>query len=205
MAVSTSDNGAMENIYSANDNATIFAGYGLTNAFCAMADALKTPAVLICPSDIARTATTNFAGLTSYSNLSYFVCGDAANKYPKMILTGDRNIAKDTTVPAVPAGTEPAPSMNTINNGYSTGTIGYGTALTKSLPWVWTANDLHQACGNISLTDGSVQETALSDFVIYLSDAANNLPNEVPRFIICLDQNAPSQPESFCHLINKQT
>jgi prepilin-type N-terminal cleavage/methylation domain-containing protein len=186
-AVSVSDNGAMENIVSW-DPLSGSAGYGLTNVFCAMADILKTPQLLVCPSDFTRIATTNFAGLTSNSNLSYFVCGDASDKYPKMILTGDRNIARDTTTPPVPAGTEPAPSMNMVANAltgaYATGNPGTHNILTiiSNLPWVWTANDLHQACGNISLADGSVQETALSDFVIFLNDATASAPVKNPVY-----------------------
>jgi prepilin-type N-terminal cleavage/methylation domain-containing protein len=174
-AVSTADNGAFENIGSANAQ-SCSAGYGITNVFVAMADVLKNPAILLCPSDFTRTATTNFASLVLNSNLSYFVCGDADDKYPKMILTGDRNIAQDTTSPAPPPGSEPAPSLNMVNHPYAISSVANnaGAIITKALPWVWTANDLHQAVGNISLTDGSVQETGLSDIVSYLNDAANS-------------------------------
>jgi hypothetical protein len=139
-----------------------------------MADVLKNPAILLCPSDFTRTATTNFASLVLNSNLSYFVCGDADDKYPKMILTGDRNIAQETTGAA--PGTLPAASMNMVNHPYATASVANnaGAIYNKASPWVWTANDLHQAVGNISLTDGSVQETGLSDIVSYLNDAANS-------------------------------
>src|SRR5271169_3765308 len=90
MAVSTTQQGAMENVISAKGPAT--AGYGITNVFCVMADILKTPAILHCPTDLLRSATTNFQSLTTDSNLSYFVCGDASEKTPKMILLGDRSI-----------------------------------------------------------------------------------------------------------------
>ena len=185
-AVSSSDNGAMENIVSINPLSGSAAGYGLTNVFVAMADLLKTPTILICPSDFTRVATTNFAGLISNSNLSYFVCGDASDSYPKMILTGDRNIARELT--GAPAGTIPATTMNmaatALTGAYSVGNPGFHNipCLTKSLTWIWTANDLHQACGNISLTDGSVQQTALSDFVIYLSDATSSGPTTTPVY-----------------------
>jgi prepilin-type N-terminal cleavage/methylation domain-containing protein len=173
MAVSTADNGAFENIGSANAQ-SCSAGYGITNVFVAMADVLKNPAILLCPSDFTRTATTNFASLVLNSNLSYFVCGDADDKYPKMILTGDRNIAQETTGAA--PGTLPAASMNMVNHPYATASVANnaGAIYNKASPWVWTANDLHQAVGNISLTDGSVQETGLSDIVSYLNDAANS-------------------------------
>ncbi len=40
--------------------------------------------------------------------------------------------------------------------------------------WAWTANDLHQAVGNLILTDGSVQEADLLDLVTALNTATNS-------------------------------
>ena len=91
MSVSTASQGAMESVVSQKNQH--FGTYGITNVYCVMADILKNPNVLICPSDLARVPQTSFQNLTSNTNLSYFVCGDASDKYPKMILTGDRNIA----------------------------------------------------------------------------------------------------------------
>lgn len=179
MAVSTSDNGAMESVVSAQfPGITGTLAYGITNVFCAMADVLKNPALLVCPSDLVRTATTNFAGLTSNSNLSYFVCGDADDKHPKMIIVGDRNIGYDTS--GATAGTIPVSSMNMVNNAFAKGNV--PGAIAHIQPWNWTANDLHQGAGNISLTDGSVQQTALSDFVTYLNDAASSGPTQTPVY-----------------------
>lgn len=181
MAVSTSDNGAMENVVSAKfPGTTGTLQYGITNVFCAMANVLKTPALLICPSDLARisTTTTNFAGLTSNSNLSYFVCGDADDKHPKMIIVGDRNVGFDTS--GDPPGTLPVNSMNMVDNAFAKSNV--PGAIAHIQPWNWTANDLHQACGNIGLTDGSVQETALSDFVTYLNDAASSGSTQTPVY-----------------------
>jgi len=165
MAVSTSAQGAMENVVSKKNPSN--ANYGITNVYCVMADILKTPNMLLCPSDITRTATNNFMNLTSNSNLSYFVCGDASDKYPKMILLGDRNVG------FIAGGVIglPANSMNMVNNGFAASTA--QGAITHLMPWAWTANDLHQACGNLGLSDGSVQEAGLVDLPALLNSAAS--------------------------------
>jgi len=162
MAVSTNQQGAQESIYSNKSNAT--GTYGTTNVFVVMQDILKTPKILVCPSDMPRPGTTNFVGLTSNSNLSYFVCGDASDKSPKMILMGDRNIGFSTAIGL------PATTLNMANNGWSTANVGTG-GRTHATPWEWTANDLHQAVGNLSLTDGSVQEAGLVDLTSFLNEA----------------------------------
>lgn len=169
MAVGTASGGAMEEVVSQQFPGTSgeTLNYGLTNVFCVMSDVLKNPKILACPSDTAHVATTNFAGLTSNTNLSYFVCGDAQDRYPQMILTGDRNIGN---IPGGVAGTLPAPSMNMQNGAYAAGNV-IGATI-KVLPWAWSANDLHQAGGNLGMADGSVQQTALSDFAELLNDAA---------------------------------
>ena len=56
-----------------------------------MSNELITPKILYCPADLARAAATNWAGFGT-NGLSYFVEGDASDKYPKMILIGDRNV-----------------------------------------------------------------------------------------------------------------
>jgi len=167
MSVSTNQQGAMEDVYS-NKNGT-GNNYGITNVFCVMADILKNPAVLRCPSDTLRVATTNFYGLTSNSNISYFVCGDATDKFPKMVISGDRNLSFLTA--GVVLGM-PAPAMNMVNSGWTPGSVPGGFVHTKALPWAWTANDLHQAAGNFILTDGSVQEADLLDAVTILTTSS---------------------------------
>jgi hypothetical protein len=164
MAVSTNQQGAQESIYSNKSNAGSSSTYGLTNVFVVMQDILKNPKILVCPADTIRPGTTNFQGLTSNSNLSYFVCGDASDKSPKMILMGDRNL---TTVTA--AGL-PGVKMQLLNNGYCTANVGEST-ITKAFPWGWTGTDLHQSVGNLTLTDGSVQEAGLVDIDTYLRTA----------------------------------
>jgi prepilin-type N-terminal cleavage/methylation domain-containing protein len=174
MFISTAAQGAMENVVNAKSSA--IAGYGITNVFCVMADVLKTPKILNCPSDLQRIATTNFQGLTSNSNLSYFVCGDASDQFPKMILTGDRNWAN---IPGGVAGQAPT-TINMFNNAYATANV--PGALVKIMPWAWTANDIHQAAGNLGMSDGSVQEAGLVELYNYLTTAAQGGSTTTPVY-----------------------
>src|ERR1039457_837973 len=140
MAVSTANGGAMENIFSQlGGNAP--AGYGLTNVFCVMSNKLGAPKILHCPADVSPatapgdtpgyhwilgsticSVATNWAGFGP-GNLSYFVSGNTTDKYPKMILLGDRNIGSmlSNGMP-IPVGSG-AGSMNMLNGAYSNGPI----------------------------------------------------------------------------------
>jgi prepilin-type N-terminal cleavage/methylation domain-containing protein len=171
MAVSTANNGAKESV------ASVFTGKmqpaGITNIFVVMSNELGTPKILYCTADNAagRGATTNFTQLCITPNpgstltqgtncISYFVCGDAAEAYPQMLLDGDRNIG-------------------TIGSGYlpSAGTAGIsgGWEWTGVL-WAWTANDMHLRVGNIGLADGSVQQLTVAGLEAALLNATNATP-----------------------------
>ncbi len=93
-----------------------------------MSNELSTPKVLLCPSDASvRTVGQNFnaaaagpnAGTFTNGNVSYFVCGDASDAYPQLILAGDRNIGTITT-------------YGTANNGSVSGPNG-GSATARPL------------------------------------------------------------------------
>jgi prepilin-type N-terminal cleavage/methylation domain-containing protein len=159
MAVSTVQNGAKEKIYcNANTAGTPTAGYGLTNIFVVMSNELSTPKILFCPSDSVRNATTNFTVLkNNNANMSYFVCGDAAESYPQMILDGDRNIGT--------SGSQNVPATMTNSCGAQwTGTSPY---------WAWSAVDMHLRVGNLGMADGSAQQTTVSGLQTALGTATN--------------------------------
>jgi prepilin-type N-terminal cleavage/methylation domain-containing protein len=187
-AVSTARWGAMENIYSQNGGGAL-AGYGVTNVFCVMSNELVNPKVLTCPSDLSRTfqpgdttaasgslatSATNWAGFGS-QNLSYFVEGNASDKFPKMMLIGDRNIG----TAALPPGTVAALAMNMGNGGFATGpVVGVGLPASNMLRtqtqwWEWTDADIHEDAGNLGMTDGSSQQSSLSGFSNALNDTIN--------------------------------
>jgi prepilin-type N-terminal cleavage/methylation domain-containing protein/prepilin-type processing-associated H-X9-DG protein len=171
MAVSTSGGGAMESVLS-NNHSTPYVPSGLTNVFCVMSNELSTPKILICPSDVSHNqAATNFGEMAITTggaagcgtNASgYFVCGDATESYPQMIMTGDRNIG--TTLPGTPANgiTRYMTSGNTLNNNASS--------------WGWSANDLHLKVGNVGYADGSVSEVSVSGLQSALILATNGTP-----------------------------
>jgi hypothetical protein len=70
--------------------------------------------------------------------------------------------------------------MNMVNNAFAQGNV-LG-ALTHVQPWEWTANDIHQATGNLGMGDGSVQQTALLDLQGALSDTASSGPAKYPAY-----------------------
>ena len=194
MAVSTANGGAMENICSqSGGNAP--AGYGLTNVFCVMSNKLGTPKILHCPADVSPatapgdtsgsgtisgsaicSVATNWAGFGP-RNLSYFVSGNTTDKYPKMVLIGDRNIG--TTIASgqpIPFGS-PAGRMNIVNGAYCNGPIPGMTPqphLVANFPaWCWTDLDIHQDAGNLGMADGSVQQASLNAVEQALADTVN--------------------------------
>jgi len=194
-AVSTASWGARECIFSLSPdsvttmgqgNAPTTAGqgiYGLTNVFQVMSNELNTPKVLYCPSDyslasdLVKVSMATSWGAFSLENLSYFVEGDAADKFPKMILTGDRNIG---TVTAANAGTLPATTMMLAQGGGTGYAINLSPGLVnkykKPLPWAWTDTDLHMDSGNIALADGSVQGSTLGSLLTAIYNTTNSLP-----------------------------
>ena len=115
-----------------------------------MSNELNTPKILFCPADTepSRRQATMFGRpgpgfptppsvpppvpFTANSNLSYFVGVDAADIYPQMFLSGDRN----------------------LTNGLPP--VGGLVTLTTNRVTVWT-DAIHRSEGNIAFADGSVQ------------------------------------------------
>jgi prepilin-type N-terminal cleavage/methylation domain-containing protein len=191
MAVSTANGGALENVSSLATCTTALppAGYSLTQVFCVMSNDLNTPKILYCPTDISK-ATQPSDALGSYTisgsticrvatnwigfrpgNLSYFVEGDAQDRYPKMILTGDRNIGRTGAA----TGTVPATVMDMVNGPFAANT-GLAVKFVVFPPWEWTDPDLHQDTGNLGMADGSVQQASLGGLNNALAVTKNSIP-----------------------------
>jgi prepilin-type N-terminal cleavage/methylation domain-containing protein len=172
MAVSTTSGGAKEDICSGGFNTTAasYPADGITNVFCVMSNELTTPKLLSCPSDTqnGRGAATNFAQLgianpgtatTGTNCISYFVCGDATEQYPQMILDGDRNLGLIGTIGI------PATAINLAN--------------AQTWPaswWAWTQNDMHLKVGNAGMCDGSVQTYNVVNLQSTFNASTNNCP-----------------------------
>ena len=171
MAVSTVYNGAKEDIDSSFNSANTpvsAAAYGLTNVWIVMSNELSTPKVLYCPSDNIRVATTNFTALNgNNANLSYFVCGDAVESYPQMILDGDRNIGTAT------AQNIPATVTNLVGVQWDGSTAAW---------WAWSAVDLHLRVGNLGMADGSAQQTTVAGLQTALATATNGSATQFPWY-----------------------
>ena len=195
-AVSTVNGGAMENICTqthGNAGGNAPAGYGLTNVFCVMSNRLGTPKYLHCPADMSRTASdadpvatgsttttsltatgpiafvaTNWGGF-GLANLSYFVEGNASDKFPSMTLIGDRNIGctyNGNIITGGNMGAVPADYMNMMHGPFSNVPIG-GMVPQPGIrtgfqvaAWAWTDKDIHQDCGNLGMADGSTQQAS---------------------------------------------
>ena len=182
MAVSTLYNGAKDRIYThGNDPATAPpAGYGITNVFTVMSNELSTPKILFCPSDNSRQYMTNFAGLvfpSIYINnyISYFVCGDAAETYPQMIMLGDRNVGSTTALSSTLGQNVPATKTNTVANGVTDFQWGLNW-------WSWTSVDMHLRVGNIGMADGSAQQVTVAGLQTALATATNGASTTAPWY-----------------------
>jgi len=188
MAVSTVKNGAEEAVYSSL-SASIVSAYNVCAVFTVMSNEVNTPKILFCPADngtwnntprIYATNWLTFDPLTvgasgaaqSYLYLSYFICGDAFESYPQMILDGDRNIGSATALAT------PAPNTNTTSGGSTP----WGTSATVTPIWAWDTASLHLKNGNLGLADGSVQQVTISGLQQALTAATNNEPNPNPYY-----------------------
>lgn len=162
MALGSASGGSAEYVYVNNTAGSLAAGkVGVTNVFQVMSNELGTAKILLCTSDSrASGAATNFTQLASaggYQYVSYFIVGDAAEQYPQMILSGDRNITSVS-----------ASSTNVLTSG----TTAYGSGKT----FYWTQNDLHQKSGNIGLADGSVAQVTVNGLAQQLLAGTNGGP-----------------------------
>ena len=179
MAVSTAKGGALENVNSISQTGA-YPPSGITNVFCVMSNELSTPKLLYCTSDTSagRGAATNFPQLgytpagtaqDGTNCISYFVCGDAADTYPQMILDGDRNLGTASSV-----GTYASAILFT--GGYHWQVTATVTA------WAWSANEMHLKVGNIGMADGSVQQTTPSSLWAAMLNATNGSPVQFPWY-----------------------
>ena len=184
MSVSSQNGGSSEFVYANGAAGAKVTQFGVTNVFGVMSNELGSAKILYCTSDSsghAGVAPTNFTqvisggGSTSLANgqwgLSYFVCGDASDAYPQMVLSGDRNIgtvAVNTTVAALKTNT-------------STG-LGLGQAALYNNSSSWTQNDLHQKAGNLGIADGSVAQVTVSGLQQQLQNATNGASVTVPLY-----------------------
>ena len=119
--------------------------------FQVLSNELGTPKILVCPADTDHDPATNFSIGFSAKNISYFVGLDVNEANPQMLLSGDDNF--ETNGIAVKSG------ILTIQTNYII---------------AWTAAR-HNHCGNVAITDGSVQELTTSALREYCAFTTNRI------------------------------
>lgn len=110
--------------------------------------------ILVCPAD-NRLAAKDFTSLTS-SNVSYFVAVDAAEEYPQMPLSGNRNLT---------------------TNGIE---LPSGLAMIASSANVGWSGEIHRNVGNVCMSDGSVQQFAFIKLIPSQISTSNSLRLAIP-------------------------
>ncbi len=116
--------------------------------FVVMSNELKTPKILVCPSDV-RKPVVNFGPGFANSNVSYFVGVTADETQPHMLLSGDRNLTNGPLPPnrLLLLATNSAPGWN---------------------------HELHRFRGNVALADGSVQSLDIPRLRTAFTNAGNS-------------------------------
>ena len=186
-AVSTAQGGSQQYVYQGATAPTLGSSknLGVTNIFCVMSNEVGSAKVLYCTSDSLAPhtgqAATNFAQIGSYAGgqlqVSYFVCGDASDAYPQMILTGDSNIG------TCPSGANSAATLTNYSGAVGTySSPSLSSACLVANAQAWTLNDLHQKAGNLGLADGSVQQATISGLNQALVSATNGAPTLSPLY-----------------------
>ena len=176
MIIPSAQGGAQENISSAVQP-TAAPKISVPYCLSIMSNELSSTKIVLCPSDstarptpalnfIASTATPYPSANFNFTNgsVSYFVCGDASDNYPQMILGGDRSIGTVGSA-GIAAGAIMNNTSDTAAKIWSTGNF-----------WAWTSSDMHLKTGNILLTDGSVSATTVSGLQTALTTATNGTP-----------------------------
>jgi len=107
-----------------------------TDHFRTCSNELSTPVILVCPTDIKKTAATNWVFASGEVNISYFIGTTSTQDRPQTILLGDSNVTGGD------GGLDPK----------------WSKFLGSSIDAAWDGN-LHARRGNLALADGSVQQT----------------------------------------------
>jgi hypothetical protein len=112
--------------------------------FQVLSNELVDPKLLVCPADPQMKAAANFDSGLGTNNVSYFVGVGADEFRPNWILSGDRN----------------------LTNNLSRITPGIHSVTTNAV-WGWDAR-IHNLCGNLGLSDGSVQQLSSAGLQAYV-------------------------------------
>jgi prepilin-type N-terminal cleavage/methylation domain-containing protein len=170
MAVYTAQGGAYEYVHHT----------GQGKVFQVMSNELSTPKVLLCPADSFHSvAATNFGTALSgngdygLAKSSFFIAPDANESDPQMVLFGDENIGFQS---AAGSGTPAATRFTTAQVVTSS-----AISLNAGTGWAWTI-DTHNKVGNLTLSDGSVQQVSITGLKNALQNGTNTTVWPVVEF-----------------------
>lgn len=150
MTVSYTNGGAMEQAIT-GDVAAVFQVMSNELSIPRILNEPSTPRILICPADDDHIPATNFPSGFSAKNISYFVGVNASETDPQMLLTGDDNIEID----GIP-----------VNSGL------LNLRTNQLISW---SSARHKFCGNVAMSDGSVQPLTTKRLQNCVSLATNRI------------------------------
>jgi prepilin-type N-terminal cleavage/methylation domain-containing protein len=128
-----------------------------TDNFKICSNELGTARILVCPADRARKAATNWISASGDANISYFIGTTSSEERPQTILLGDSNVTGGD------GGLDPK----------------WSKFLGSSIDAAWDKN-LHVRRGDLTLADGSVQQTKTEALRAQISAAlASGLTNVI--------------------------
>jgi type II secretory pathway pseudopilin PulG len=128
-----------------------------TDHFRICSNELATARILLCPADTRKKAATDWVSVSGDVNVSYFVGTTASEQLPQTIVLGDSNVTGGD------GGLDPR----------------WSKFLGSSIDAAWDKN-LHVRKGNLTLADGSVQQTTIPALRAQISAAlASGLTNVV--------------------------
>jgi prepilin-type N-terminal cleavage/methylation domain-containing protein len=188
MAIASAQGGALEFIVHTPNSSTTpgnpTAGVGtapyMDKVFQVMSNELSTPKVCLCPADTFHTSqATNFGtvgaagppvGDFGTNKTSYFICGDAIETDPQMVLYGDNNVG----TAAGGAGNSGTPAGSRLATAYFVFGNTVGGQVLSPASASWTI-DSHNKVGNLTLADGSVQQVSISGLRTTVQNATNTV------------------------------
>jgi len=145
--------------------------------FAVMSNELSTPKVILCPSDNyvnARYNASNWVDLVNNARgarnraISYTVGFDAQETFPQMMLSGDRNITNNASGRGI---TQINPAAFPANGVYAR--LGTNHSFASGGAGAGWSRDTHTGAGNVTLGDGSVQQSTSSRLRQQLVDSGD--------------------------------
>jgi prepilin-type N-terminal cleavage/methylation domain-containing protein len=139
--------------------------------FFVCSNELASPKILTCPSEPSQNVPyqnwgtfingTTPSGIAANAPVSYFLCNQMEERYPRLLLAGDQN-------------------LRTSEGGDPNGDLKFGRGNYSVNSAFWRKSNFHRDGGNILLGDGSAQRTKDQSIRKYLQDGIDDLGGGIP-------------------------